>query len=164
MLSWNYVACGKKKSRFIKNQEARKIQLNWFVSITFAMVSLKWIKLLRNFHWIKKKLCPNLIKQLGFTYSACGLFIKHCERIQKIRETGSLTHVCINELDGPCFAYDAAYFDNEKLTKRSISDKKLKDKVYKDSINSKYDGYQRELAFMVYKFFDKKKEVGIKAN
>ena len=31
------------------------------------------------------------LKQLGFTYSASGLFTKHLERIQKFRETGNLT-------------------------------------------------------------------------
>ena len=28
-------------------------------------------------------------KHLGFTYSACGPFTKHLERIQKFRETGN---------------------------------------------------------------------------
>ena len=28
------------------------------------------------------------LRQPGITYSACGPLIKHCERIQKIRETG----------------------------------------------------------------------------
>ena len=30
------------------------------------------------------------LKQPGFPYSACGSFTKHCERIQKFRETGIL--------------------------------------------------------------------------
>ena len=29
------------------------------------------------------------LKQPWFVYIACGLFIKHCERIQKFRETGN---------------------------------------------------------------------------
>ena len=34
------------------------------------------------------KFMPDLhLKQLEFTYSVCGSFIKHCERIQKFRET-----------------------------------------------------------------------------
>ena len=33
------------------------------------------------------------LKLPGFTYSACGLFTKHCERIQKFRETGNLKHI-----------------------------------------------------------------------
>ena len=44
------------------------------------------------------------LEQLGFTCSACGPFTKHCERIQKVRETGNLKHLYRNELDKPCFA------------------------------------------------------------
>ena len=33
------------------------------------------------------------LKQPGFTYSACGSFIKHHERIQKFRETENLKHL-----------------------------------------------------------------------
>ena len=36
------------------------------------------------------------------------------------------------------------------------SDKVLKDKAFNIAKNPKYDGYQREFASMVYKFFDKK--------
>ena len=42
------------------------------------------------------------------------------------------------------------------LTKRTISDKILKDKVYEIARNLKYDRYQRGLVSMIYKFFDKK--------
>ena len=37
------------------------------------------------------------LKHPGVTYSACGPFTKHPERIQKLRETGSLKHLCRNE-------------------------------------------------------------------
>ena len=37
------------------------------------------------------KFIPELdLKQPGFTYSACGPFTKHRDRIQKFRETGNL--------------------------------------------------------------------------
>ena len=36
------------------------------------------------------------------------------------------------------------------------SDKVLRDKAFKIAIDPKYNGYQRGLASMVYKFFDKK--------
>ena len=42
------------------------------------------------------------------------------------------------------------------LAKRTESDKVLRDKAFKIASDTKYDGYQRELASMVYKFFDKK--------
>ena len=42
------------------------------------------------------------------------------------------------------------------LAKRTASDKVLRDKAFNITKNSKYDGYQRSLASMVCKFFDKK--------
>ena len=37
------------------------------------------------------------LKKPRFTYSACGSFTKHCERIQKFREIGNLKHLHRNE-------------------------------------------------------------------
>ena len=48
------------------------------------------------------------------------------------------------------------YADNKDLINRTKSDKVLKDKAYNIASNPEYDGYQRGLASMVYKFFDKK--------
>ena len=48
------------------------------------------------------------------------------------------------------------YGEFEDLTRRSASDKILFDKAFNIAKNSKYDGYQRRLASMVYKFFNKK--------
>ena len=42
------------------------------------------------------------------------------------------------------------------LTIRTKSDKVLREKAFEITINSKYDGYQRELASMVYTFLIKK--------
>ena len=54
---------------------------------------------------------------------------------------------------------------NQKdLTKRTISDKILKNRAYEIARNQKYDGYQRALASMVYKFFDKKIGSGVSVN
>ena len=41
------------------------------------------------------------------------------------------------------------------LTRRTTSDKILRDKAFNIAKNSKYDGYQRGIASLVYKFFDK---------
>ena len=49
-----------------------------------------------------------------------------------------------------------AYGDFKDLAKRTASDKVLRDKAFNIAKNPKYDGYQRGLASMVYKFFDKK--------
>ena len=48
------------------------------------------------------------------------------------------------------------YGKSKDLVKRTQSDKVLKDKSFKIASNPKYDGYQRGLASMIYKFFDKK--------
>ena len=48
------------------------------------------------------------------------------------------------------------YGDFKDLGKRITSDKVLKDKTFDIRKNPKYNRYQRSLASMVYKFFDKK--------
>ena len=55
-----------------------------------------------------------------------------------------------------CFQHDMAYGDFRDLTKRTASDKVLRDKAFKTASDQKYDGYQRGLASMIYKVFDKK--------
>ena len=55
------------------------------------------------------------------------------------------------------------YGKYKDLEKRTQSNKVLKVKAFEIANNPKYDGYQRGLASMVYKFFDKKsKGNGIK--
>ena len=49
-----------------------------------------------------------------------------------------------------------AYGDFKDLAKRRAADKVLRDKAFNIAKDPKYDGYQRGLASMVYKFFDKK--------
>ena len=47
------------------------------------------------------------------------------------------------------------YEDFKDLAKRAASDKVLRDKAFNIAKNSKYDGYQRGLASMVYNFLIK---------
>ena len=42
------------------------------------------------------------------------------------------------------------------LNRRKFDDKVLCDKAFNIAKDPKYDGYQRDLASMVYQFFDKK--------
>ena len=93
------------------------------------------------------------LKQPTFTYSACRPFTKLRERIKKFGETGNLKHLYRNELNKACFAHDAAFSGSKDLTKRTISDKVLKDRAYEIAKSRNYDRYQTELAGMVYKFF-----------
>ena len=103
------------------------------------------------------KFMPEIhLRQPQFTYSACGPFTRHEERIQKFKETGDINYVFKNELDKACFVHDAAYSDSKDLTKRTIADKNLKNRAFDIPKDPKYDGYQRGLASMVYKFFDSK--------
>ena len=98
------------------------------------------------------------LRQLGFTYSACGPLAKNKERIKKFKETGDTSYIYKNEMDKACFQHDIAYGDFKDLAKRTIADKTLRDKAFNIAKNPNYDGYQRGLASMVYKFFDKKSE------
>ena len=103
------------------------------------------------------KFMPEIhLRQPQFTYSACGPFTRHEERIQKFKETGDTNYVFKNELDKACFVHDAAYSDSKDLTKRTIANKNLKNRAFDIAKDPKYDGYQRGLASMVYKFFDSK--------
>ena len=47
-------------------------------------------------------------------------------------------------------------WQNKRFSKRTQSDKVLKDKALEIASDPNYDGYQKWLASMVYKFFDKK--------
>ena len=96
------------------------------------------------------------LKETGFTYSASGPFTKNKERIEKFMETGNTDFIYRNELNKTCFQHDVAYGKSKNLTKRTQSDKVLKDKAFKIASDPKHDGYQRRLASMVYEFFQEK--------
>ena len=59
-------------------------------------------------------------------------------------------------MDRASFQHYMAYGKYKDLKRRTKSDKVLKDKSFEIASNPKYDGYQRGLASMAYKFFDKK--------
>ena len=101
------------------------------------------------------KFMPEMhLRQPQFVYSVCGPFTKN-KRIQKFKETGDTSYIYKNELDKACFQHDMAYRDFKDLPKRTAADKVLRDKAFKIASDQKYDGYQRGLASMIYKFFDK---------
>ena len=101
------------------------------------------------------KFMPEMyLKHPGFTYSACGSFIKSKERIETFGNTGNTDYIYKNELDRACFQHDMAHGKTKDLEKRTQSEKVLRDKAFKIASNPKYDDYQRGLASMVYKFFD----------
>ena len=96
------------------------------------------------------------LKQPGFTYSACRPFTKNKERTQKFKATGYINYIYKNELDKACFQHDMAYGDFKDLARKTSSDKILRDKAFNIVKNPKSYGYQRRLASMVCRYFDKR--------
>ena len=114
-------------------------------------------EIVNNFLLAGDKFMPEMhLKQPGFTYSGCGPFTKNKERIKKSKETGNTSYIYKNEFDKACFQHDIAYGDFKDLKRITASDKISKDKAFNIVKNPKYGGYQRGLASMVYKSFDKK--------
>ena len=71
-------------------------------------------------------------------------------------QTGNTDFIYKRELDKACFQHDMAYGKSKDLAKGTQSDNVLRYKAFQIASDSKYDGYQRGLVSMVYKFFDKK--------
>ena len=70
-------------------------------------------------------------------------------------QTGDTHYIYRNKLDKACFQH-MAYGNYKDLAKRTESDKILRNKTFKIAINPRYDGSQRGLVTMIYRFFDKK--------
>ena len=59
------------------------------------------------------KFMPEMhLRQPGFTYSVCGPFTKHKERINKFINTGDTRFIYRNDLDKACFQHDSVYSDS----------------------------------------------------
>ena len=95
------------------------------------------------------------LRQLRFTYSACGPFIKSKEKIQKFKETGDSRYIYQKKVDKSCFQHDMTYGDFKDSPRRTAFDKVLRDKAFNIAKNTKYDGYKRDRASIVCNFFDK---------
>ena len=55
------------------------------------------------------KFMPEMhLRQPGFTYSACGWFMKNKERKQKFKEIRDARYIYQNKLDKACFHHDVA--------------------------------------------------------
>ena len=148
-----------------KKQEEKGLLSNLGIRIPLSTTMLnamplnyKMNDIINKFLLAGDKFMPEMhLRQPGFTYSACGPFTKNKERIQKFKQTGDSRYIYKSELDKACFQHDMAYGDFKDLTKRTAADKALKNKAFNIAKNLKYDRYQRGLASMAYKFFDKKK-------
>ena len=110
-------------------------------------------EIVNKFLFARDKFMPEMhLKQPGFTYSAYGPFTKNKERIQKFKEIeiqAIFTKTNLIKLD-----FNMMWLKD--LSRRTASDKVLRDQAFNVAKNAKYDEYQRGLASMVYRFFDKK--------
>ena len=84
-------------------------------------ISLKWMKLLIHFCWLETNFLLNFnFRQSRFTYSACRLFTKHRERIQKMQTNDRFKLIV-------------------RISKRTLSDKVLKNRAYQIELNPTYN-------------------------
>ena len=127
------------------------------MTFCFNSVVYKMNEIVNRFLLAGNKFMPEIcLKQPGFSYSASGPFTRNKERVETYIQTANTDHICRDDPDKACVQYDMAYGKYIDLTKRTQSDKFLKDKAFEIATNPKYDGYQRGLPSMIYKFFDKK--------
>ena len=71
-------------------------------------------KIVKNFSLNGDKFMLELhLRQPGFTYSTCGPYTKHRQRIENFKETGDLNYIYKSELNKACFADDAAFSDSK---------------------------------------------------
>ena len=150
--------CNSKKSNFLKEQESKGLLSNLMgMKIPVLSEKDKMNAIVNKLFLAGDRFILEMhLKQLGFTYSAGGSFIKNTERIKQIKETGDSSYIYQNELDEACFQHDMIYEDFKDLNRRTAADKVLRKKAFSFAKNPKYDGYHRGLISMVYKFPDRK--------
>ena len=84
------------------------------------------------------------------------VFVDHLQNKKKEHKNLKKQDIYQNKLDKAYFQQNMAHGDSKDLTRRTASDKILHDKTFNIAKNLNYDGYQRGIASMVYKFFHKK--------
>ena len=91
------------------------------------------------------------------------IYKTHTKNSRFFKIQASLSYIYKNDLDKACFQHDMAHNKFKDLEKRTQSDIVLKNKALKIASNPKYNGCERGLASMAYKFFDtKSKGSGLK--
>ena len=121
--------CEIKKSRSVKEQEAKGLLSNLGIKAPLSKIPLLNIFFLRYIKMnetvnklllVSDKFMPELhLKQPGFTYSACGSFTKNKERLEKFMQTGNTNFLYRNELDKVFFQHDMTYGKSKDLAKRT---------------------------------------------
>ena len=128
--------CGIKKSRFVKEQEAKVLLSNLGIKTPLSKIiikcfvlnaiplSIKMNEIVNKFLLVGDKFMPEMhLNQPGFTYSACGPFSKNKEKIEKFMQTRNTNFIYKSELDKACFRQDTVYGKSKDLEKRTQSDK-----------------------------------------
>ena len=97
------------------------------------------------------------LRHPGFLYSACGSYHKRKKEYKNLKKQE--IHNIFIKTNYIKLAFNMTWLMEILriyLPIRTASDKVLHDKVFNIAKNLKYDRYQRGLAPMVYKMFDKK--------
>ena len=90
------------------------------------------------------------------TYSACGPFTRHQQKIDMFMKDGRISHIAKNRLDETCFQHDSAYNKYKDSVNRRQSDIVLRNKALRIAVDPKVNGSQRGLAS---KFFNERTKV-----
>ena len=135
----------------MKEQESKVLLSNLGIETPLSKVPFlgdiffcvyKMNEIVNNFLLAGDRFMPQMhLRQLGFTYSACGPFIKNKDRIEKFIQTGNKDFVYKNDFDKACFQHDVAYGKYKDLTERIQSDKFLRDEAFEIANNSKHNAY-----------------------
>ena len=80
------------------------------------------------------------LSQPRLRYSACGPFTKKQKKNSKIQRNRDSTYIYQNELEKAWFQHDMAYGDFIELSRKTPSDKALRDEAFNIAKNPKYDG------------------------
>ena len=99
--------CGIKKSRFVKEQDAKGLLSNLGIKTRLSKIpllntflSVKMNESVNRFLLAGETFMPEMhLKQPGFTYSAFGPFTKNKERIEHFMWSGNTDFIYRNELD-----------------------------------------------------------------
>ena len=96
------------------------------------------------------------LKQPDFTYSICGPFTKNKAKKELKNSYKQEIQIIFTKIIFIKLVFSMIWLMvNSKMAKRIQSDKVLRNKGFEIAKNQKYDGCQRGLASMVYKFFIK---------
>ena len=70
------------------------------------------------------------------TYSACGSFTRHQQRINDFMKDEKISHIAKNRLDAACFQHDSAYNKYKDSLNRKQSDVVFKKQSFKNCCGS----------------------------